>query len=160
MSTKAGPRIEEAHANDVIEDQWSRLQPTVVAAVQSPDAGTLRADSQGFASYVTPGWHTARMSKRFQVLSLDGGGYRGVFSAAVLAQLEEDLDLSISDHFDLIAGTSTGGVIALGLGAGLTPLEMVEFYTEQGPKIFGGHRRRWAKHLLRGSTPRDRCARP
>ena len=119
----------------------------------NPDAGTVRAVSQGFPSYVTPGWHTARMSKRFQVLSLDGGGYRGVFSAAVLAQLEEDLGLSISDHFDLVAGTSTGGVIALGLGAGLTPLEMVEFYTEQGPKIFGGHRRRWAKHVLRAKYP-------
>ena len=58
------------------------------------------------------------MSDRFQILSLDGGGYKGMFSAAVLAQLETDHDISISDHFDLVAGTSTGGVIAVGVGWG------------------------------------------
>lgn len=73
---------------------------------------------------------------RFQILSLDGGGLRGMFSAAVLARLEEDLQLRITDHFDLIAGTSTGGIIALGLGLGLTPREIVEFYAEHGPRIF------------------------
>ncbi|MCK4538284.1 MAG: patatin-like phospholipase family protein [Candidatus Krumholzibacteria bacterium] len=75
------------------------------------------------------------MSDRFQVLSLDGGGIKGVFSAAVLAAIEEDLSVKITDHFDLIAGTSTGGVIALGLGLGLTPKEMVEFYVSRGPAI-------------------------
>lgn len=93
------------------------------------------------------------MSERFQVLSLDGGGYRGVFSAAVLAHFEADLDVKISDHFDLIAGTSTGGVIALGLGAGLSPLEMVEFYSQHGPRIFESRQRRWAKHLFRAKYP-------
>lgn len=73
---------------------------------------------------------------RFQILSLDGGGLRGMFSAAVLARLEDDLQLRITDHFDLIAGTSTGGIIAIGLGLGLTPREIVEFYAEHGPRIF------------------------
>ena len=41
--------------------------------------------------------------RRFQILSLDGGELRGMFSAAVLARLEEDLDVRIADHFDLIA---------------------------------------------------------
>lgn len=44
---------------------------------------------------------------RFQILSLDGGGIKGLFSAAVLAQIEEDTGTQIADHFDLIAGTST-----------------------------------------------------
>lgn len=75
-------------------------------------------------------------SRRFQILSLDGGGIKGIFSAAVLAAIEEDLDTRITDHFDLIAGTSTGGIIALALGYGLRPKEIVEFYATYGPRIF------------------------
>jgi uncharacterized protein len=74
--------------------------------------------------------------RTFQILSLDGGGIRGLFSAAVLAALEDDLNIRIEEHFDLIAGTSTGGIIALGLGIGLRPAEIVKFYKEHGPKIF------------------------
>ncbi|MDD9863255.1 MAG: CBASS cGAMP-activated phospholipase [Gammaproteobacteria bacterium] len=75
-------------------------------------------------------------ARRFQVLSLDGGGIKGIFSAAVLAAIEEDLETKITDHFDLIAGTSTGGVIAIGLGLGIRPREIVELYMQEGPKIF------------------------
>lgn len=73
---------------------------------------------------------------RFQILALDGGGLKGIFPAAVLAGLEQDLETSIADHFDLIAGTSTGGIIALALGAGISPKEVVEFYATHGPRIF------------------------
>lgn len=73
---------------------------------------------------------------RFQILSLDGGGYRGIYSAAVLAAIEEDLGNPITQYFDLITGTSTGGIIAIGLGAGLRPREIVEFYARWGPVIF------------------------
>ena len=59
--------------------------------------------------------------ERFQILSLDGGGIKGIFSAGVLAAIEEDLNINVADHFDLIAGTSTGGIIAIGLGLGLRP---------------------------------------
>jgi len=75
-------------------------------------------------------------SKRFQILSLDGGGIKGIFTAALLAKLEEDLQTEISNHFDLIVGTSTGGIIALGLGLGMRPRELVEFYVTHGPRIF------------------------
>ena len=74
--------------------------------------------------------------KRFQILSLDGGGIKGIFAAAVLAALEDDLGINIVDHFDLITGTSTGGIIALGLGLGMKPREIVEFYLRVGPEIF------------------------
>lgn len=76
------------------------------------------------------------MSRRFQILSLDGGGIKGLFSAAVLAHVEEDLNITITDHFDLIVGTSTGGIIALGLGLGLRPKQVVDFYAEKGAAIF------------------------
>ncbi len=76
------------------------------------------------------------MSNKFQILALDGGGIKGIFSAAVLAHLEEDLNIAISDYFDLIVGTSTGGIIALGLGAGMSPHDILSFYVKQGPTIF------------------------
>lgn len=75
---------------------------------------------------------------RFQVLALDGGGLKGIFSAAVLAAIESDLQTSITKHFDLIVGTSTGGILALGLGKGMRPHELVEFYVEHGPRVFSG----------------------
>ena len=72
----------------------------------------------------------------YQILSLDGGGIRGVFSAAVLAAIEEDLSVDIRNHFDLISGTSTGGIIAIALGLGLPPRDILDFYVSEGPKIF------------------------
>lgn len=74
--------------------------------------------------------------ERFQILSLDGGGIKGLFSAAVLTAIEEDLGINIADCFDLIAGTSTGGIIAIAIGLGMRPREIVEFYLREGPKIF------------------------
>ncbi len=75
------------------------------------------------------------MVDRFQILSLDGGGIRGLFSASILAALESDLGITIRDHFDLIVGTSTGGIIALALGLGLSPDAVVDLYFDQGKKI-------------------------
>jgi hypothetical protein len=72
----------------------------------------------------------------FRILSLDGGGIKGTFTAAVLAAWENDTGLRVADHFDLIAGTSTGGILAIGLGMGLTADELLRFYQEQGPHIF------------------------
>ena len=86
-------------------------------------------------------------ARRFQVLSLDGGGARGVFTAAVLAGLEDDLGRPVLDHFDLVAGTSTGGLIALALGAGLSPREIVEFYLRDITTVFPGPR--WFRTLRR-----------
>jgi patatin-like phospholipase/acyl hydrolase len=76
------------------------------------------------------------MDNRFQILSLDGGGIKGIFSAAVLNAIEDDIGTSITNHFDLIVGTSTGGIIALALGLGLSPQEIVEFYYGTGDSIF------------------------
>ena len=56
----------------------------------------------------------------FRILSLDGGGIRGVFEAAFLAAVQDTIESPLASYFDLIAGTSTGGIIALGLGLGVT----------------------------------------
>lgn len=72
-----------------------------------------------------------------RILTIDGGGIRGVFPAAFLANLEEDLDQPIGSYFDLISGTSTGGIIAIGLGLGLSAREILALYEDKGPAIFG-----------------------
>jgi patatin-like phospholipase/acyl hydrolase len=71
-----------------------------------------------------------------RVLAIDGGGLKGIFPAALLAALEEEIDGSIASHFDLIAGTSTGGILALGLGLGYSARQMLDFYKELGPQVF------------------------
>lgn len=76
--------------------------------------------------------------QEFRILSIDGGGIRGIFPAAVLSAMEGrylDGD-SVAGYFDLIAGTSTGGIIAIGLGAGLTATEILQLYLEDGREIF------------------------
>jgi patatin-like phospholipase/acyl hydrolase len=61
-----------------------------------------------------------------------------------LAHLEEDFHIKITDYFDLIVGTSTGGIIALALGIGLRPREIVHFYVSNGNSIFAN---RWPLKL-------------
>jgi uncharacterized protein len=75
-----------------------------------------------------------------RVLTIDGGGIKGVFPAAFLAEIEDRIGEPIYDYFDLIAGTSTGGIIAIGLGLGLTAGELLQLYKEFGPRIFQKHR--------------------
>lgn len=85
----------------------------------------------------------------FRILALDGGGVKGAFTASVLANLESRLGKPIAEHFDLIGGTSTGGILAVGLGMGLTPQEILKFYRERGSVIFPMTRfyRRWWRNL-------------
>ena len=87
---------------------------------------------------------------RFQVLSLDGGGILGIFTAALLAGLEQDLGHPVLSHFDLVVGTSTGGIIALGLGSGMKAGQIAELYVSEMKTIFPGPRRlRPARQLVR-----------
>lgn len=76
--------------------------------------------------------------KPFRILSIDGGGIRGILPASVLAELERRYlgGESIARHFDLIAGTSTGGIIALGLGMGFTAAQIRDLYLDRGSLIF------------------------
>lgn len=75
-----------------------------------------------------------------RILSIDGGGIKGVFPISFLATLEQATSGRIVDHFDLITGTSTGGIIALGLGLGYSAAEVLEFYEQLGPQVFAGSR--------------------
>ena len=73
-----------------------------------------------------------------RILCIDGGGILGTFPAAFLAGLEHHLQgRPIGSYFDLIAGTSTGGIIAIGLAMGLPASELLYLYEKRGPEIFG-----------------------
>ncbi|TGV22738.1 CBASS cGAMP-activated phospholipase [Mesorhizobium sp. M4B.F.Ca.ET.143.01.1.1] len=74
----------------------------------------------------------------FRILSIDGGGICGILPAAVLTELEQRFlgGKSVAGCFDMIAGTSTGGIIALGLSHGKTAREIREIYVERGGLIF------------------------
>lgn len=87
----------------------------------------------------------------FRILSIDGGGIRGVYPAAFLAGLERRYlgGESVAQYFDLIAGTSTGGILAVGLGAGITATELRDLYVHRGCEIFPPIRPRTLDGVLR-----------
>jgi patatin-like phospholipase/acyl hydrolase len=83
------------------------------------------------------------VERPFRILSIDGGGIRGIIPALVLADVERRTGRPISSLFDLIAGTSAGGIIALCITKpgedgepAYTAQEIAELYSERGAKIF------------------------
>ncbi len=76
------------------------------------------------------------MEKLFKVLCIDGGGIRGIYSSTILEDFEEKFKCRIADYFDLICGTSTGGLIALALSLNIPAKEITKFYEKHGNKIF------------------------
>ena len=86
------------------------------------------------------------------ILSLDGGGTRGIFSLQILARMEALLrekyqkpDMVLADHFQFIGGTSTGAIIAAALAWGASVASIETFYLEQSRQVFG--RKTWASRL-------------
>jgi uncharacterized protein len=94
-----------------------------------------RSDGTNQTRRVQQSWPAGRP---FRILSIDGGGICGILPAAVLSELERRYlsGQSIARHFDMIAGTSTGGIIALGLAHGLTAAQILDFYLDRGAGIF------------------------
>lgn len=80
--------------------------------------------------------------KMQRILSLDGGGIRGLVSSLWLAGVEDALAKAgkpgVLKSFDLLAGSSTGALIACGLAIGLTPAQLADLYREQRHTIFPG----------------------
>jgi patatin-like phospholipase/acyl hydrolase len=80
----------------------------------------------------------------FQILALSGGGYRGLFTSSILTKLEEQAKKPLAECFDLIAGTSIGGVIALGLALGKSAESIRKMFLDHGEEIFTrGEPSRW-----------------
>jgi patatin-like phospholipase/acyl hydrolase len=89
-----------------------------------------------------------------RVLSVDGGGYLGLATAALIEGLEQHFGTRLHERFDLFCGSSTGAIIALGLATGKTGPQLIDIYRRHGPHIFGAGPgwRRWLrtqKSLLR-----------
>lgn len=84
-----------------------------------------------------------QVERPFRVLSLDGGGMRGIYTAAFLSRLTDQFArlrgepaLDLGRGFDLITGTSTGAIVGCALAIGRPISEVVALYREHGPKIF------------------------
>ena len=73
---------------------------------------------------------------RFKILCIDGGGIKGLYSAELLAKFEKVFKCTISDCFDMLCGTSTGGIIALAASLKIPMSDVVNFYQTHGPFIF------------------------
>ncbi len=76
------------------------------------------------------------MSKVFKILSIDGGGIRGIYPAHILKCIEEKLQINLNDTFDMITGTSTGSIIAAGIAANTSTNDIQNLYRLHGSKIF------------------------
>lgn len=78
-------------------------------------------------------------ARRFQMLALSGGGYRGLYTARVIADLEREFGAPIARRFDLLAGTSVGGILALALAQEIPAERVVSLFEEHGSEIFDKH---------------------
>lgn len=74
--------------------------------------------------------------QKFNVLSLSGGGYMGLYSALVLSEIEQKNGRPIGESFDLVAGTSIGGILALAIAQGTELEKVVRSFLKNGDKIF------------------------
>jgi predicted acylesterase/phospholipase RssA len=106
-----------------------------------------------------------QLERPFRVLSLDGGGMRGIYTGAFLARLTDQfarirnksaLDLGLG--FDLITGTSTGAIVGCALAVGRPMSEVVALYREHGPKIFP-HRLTGKRSAIYRASQGDRFVR-
>lgn len=99
-------------------------------------------------------------NKKIKILSLNGGGVRGLFTISVLAEFERIIqrkhgqDIRAGEYFDLIAGTSIGGILALGLAKGCSARELEGIFKERAPLIFPSSRLpKMFKDTLRAFAP-------
>ena len=74
--------------------------------------------------------------KKFRILSLDGGGIRGLYSAKMLKRIEDECGVDFYDDFDLIIGTSTGSILAGSIVTKKPINEVISLYENEGEKIF------------------------
>ncbi|XP_037418787.1 patatin-like protein 4 [Triticum dicoccoides] len=150
---------------EILEQGSSSFEETEMTPLpRRPLAEILEEGSSSFQETETettprPRLPPTRYGELITVLSIDGGGIRGLIPAVVLQKLEEKLkrdpnvnteNIHIADYLDVIAGTSTGGLIAAMLATPddqgrpkYTPQEIEEFYTRHGPKIFPPKRWWW-----------------
>lgn len=77
-----------------------------------------------------------RSSRRTQLLSLSGGGFRGLFTARLLEELERRADRPLAEAFEVLAGTSIGGILAIALAVGRPASALRSTIEAEGPRLF------------------------
>ena len=92
-------------------------------------------------------------NKQIKILSIDGGGIRGIIPAKVLAELEQKLkeehsEKKLHEHFDLICGTSTGAILAIGIALGIPASKLLEFYKDNAKIILALRQKVWKRIIL------------
>jgi hypothetical protein len=88
--------------------------------------------------------YEGKENEKHKILSLDGGGIRGILTLEILARMEEMLaeatgdgsGFRLCDYFDYVGGTSTGAIIAAGIARGMSAKELLDFYQKTGPAMF------------------------
>ena len=104
------------------------------------------------------------MGNQRKLLSIDGGGIRGVLALEILGRLEQELadaqgisrdEFRLSDFFDYVAGTSTGAVIAACVSRGMSVAQMMDFYLDAGPIMFDRRLRKRLVALVKGGAQYD-----
>lgn len=92
-------------------------------------------------NHLAPRYAERRQRK---MLSLDGGGIRGMITLQILRRIEDVVGQRLCDYFDYIGGTSTGAIIAAGLARGKSVDELISFYRSAGPDMFDA-RKLWLR---------------
>lgn len=85
-----------------------------------------------------------------KILTIDGGGIKGMYAASFLASIEKQLEDEgkeprLYKYFDMMSGTSTGGIIAVGLALGIPAAQIASLYENKGPKIFDKHEKKFCE---------------
>lgn len=93
---------------------------------------------------------SAKEDSAFQILCLSGGGYLGLYSAVILEQIEQKLGRPIASAFDLISGTSIGGLLAIAVALEVPMADVVVELKKSGEKIFSNRKRpkNWVATLI------------
>ncbi|GGG24813.1 hypothetical protein GCM10011344_26850 [Dokdonia pacifica] len=100
------------------------------------------------------------IDQKIKILSLDGGGIRGVFPAKILSLIEEEIgEGELHKHFNVICGTSTGGIIALAISLGVPAKEILQLYQENAKTIFGKKRNNIFKKAFYSNKPLEHLIR-
>ena len=104
------------------------------------------------------------MGNQRKLLSIDGGGIRGVLALEILGRLEQELadaqgiardEFRLSDFFDYVAGTSTGAVIAACVSRGMSVAQMMDFYLDAGPIMFDRRLRKRFVAMIKSGAQYD-----
>ena len=96
----------------------------------------MSTSTKGIRGISFPDHVQAISTGRTNVLALSGGGYRGLFGAHLLTKIETDFGSSCRDKFQLLAGTSIGGIVACALAVGISATDIYKAFKDKGGVIF------------------------